>query len=148
VSNELGIKQTEPGVTYLGDVAVLTDIIETFTRDVLHALDQFHSQDITRDEGMAAIEKSCKEFGDIFAGENPLYEPAPWHGSRGSGKIRATVPGIKGGNVQTAWAGYFRWLSTQIVKVHNEMNEGMADEEAGPAMKIGMRSAVEFLAGL
>jgi hypothetical protein len=76
------------------DVEVVSDIIETFTSDVLHQMDLFHSQEITRDAVKASIEASCREFGDIFAGENPLYEPAPWHGPRLAGKILALVPGL------------------------------------------------------
>jgi hypothetical protein len=127
------------------DVKVVSDMIEAFTRDVLHQMDLFHSQDTTRDAAMASIEASCKEFGDIFAGENPLYEPAPWHGPRLAGKILATVPGVKGANVPTTCGNYFRWLSTQIVKVHTAMNEGMIVEEAGPTIRVGMREAVTFL---
>ena len=127
------------------DVEVVSDIIATFTSDVLHQLDLFHSQDITRDAAMASIEASCKEFGDIFAGENPLYEPAPWHGPRLAGKVLALVPGVKGANVPTTCGNYFRWLSTQIVKVHTAMNEGMIVEEAGPTIRVGMREAVTFL---
>jgi hypothetical protein len=127
------------------DAEVVSDIIETFTRDVLHHLDLFHSQETTRDAAMASIEASCKEFGDIFAGENPLYEPAPWHGPRLAGKILALVPGVKGADVETTCGNYFRWLSVQIVKVHTAMNEGMIEEEAGPVIRAGMLDAVEFL---
>jgi hypothetical protein len=127
------------------DSEVVSDIIETFVRDVLHALDQFHSMELTREVAMAAIEASCKEFGDIFAGANPLYEPAPWHGPRLAGKILATVPGVKGADVPTTCGNYFRWLSTQITQLHNAMLEGMPDMEAGPTFKVGIKSAVEFL---
>ena len=127
------------------DTEVVSDIIETFTSDVMHQLDLFHSQDSTRDAAMASIEASCKEFGDIFAGENPLYEPAPWHGPRLCGKILALVPGIKGADVPTSCGNYFRWLSTQITQVHTTMNEGMIVEEAGPIIRVGMREAVAFL---
>lgn len=126
-------------------VQVVSDMIEAFTRAVLHQMDLFHSQETTRDAAMASIEVSCKEFGDIFAGENELYEPAPWHGPRLAGKILALVPGVKGADVQTTCGNYFRWLSTQIVKVHTAMNEGMIVEEAGPIIRVGMREAVAFL---
>jgi hypothetical protein len=146
--DELGIHQTAKGVTYLGDINVIEDIVKTFTSDVMHQLDLFHSQETTRDAAMASIEASCKEFGDILAGENPLYEPAPWHGPRLAGKILALVPGVKGANVPTTCGNYFRWLAVQITQVHNAMNEGMPDEEAGPTIKVGIKSAIEFLAGL
>jgi predicted aconitase with swiveling domain len=127
------------------DVKVVSDMIEAFTRAVLHFMDQFHSRELTREAAMLAIESQCRIFGGVFAGENPAFEPAPWHGPRLAGKILALVPGVKGADVETTCGNYFRWLSVQIVKVHTAMNEGMIEEEAGPVIRVGMLDAVEFL---
>lgn len=53
---------------------------------------------------------------------------------------------MKYGNSQkNAVAEYFRWLAKQVIRVHTEMHMGMADSEAGPVMRDGMKQAVRFL---
>jgi len=131
---------------YLGDLFTVSAMIEDFVRRVLQVLDSFHAEEMPREASIALISAMCQDLGRIFLGKDDRYQIAPWHGLRLSGKIRALVPGVSG-DAQAVVSGYFEWIAKQIIQVSNEMNNGMADAQAGPAIHYGMKDAVQFLLG-
>jgi hypothetical protein len=141
--------KTLDGRPFLGDKKVVSRLVQDFVTFVLQTLDDFHAGKIGRDDGIAAIESKCMAYGGIFAGTDEAYQSAPWMGSRLAGRVMACVPGSKwGASRENAIAEYFRWLSKQVIHVHTEMLNGMADEEAGPVVQAGIRSAIRFLMGM
>lgn len=136
---------TPDGRPYMGDMAVVSGLVETFYKGVLRARHDYVADAATREASLQLIEDYCSECGDIILGRDPDYQPAPWNGPRLGGTIRALVPGIN--PQEDMGAEYFRWLAKQVLSVATAMEQGMADEEAGPLLQAGMRQAVRFLLG-
>lgn len=132
---------------YLGDPSVVGMVVTTFVWQVLDAFKAFQRREKTRDEAMATIENLAKKAGGALVGEVPGYVPAEVSPAPLRGRIRAqdAIPLHPGEEPEVS---LFRWLGVQAVQAAKAIEEGMAGEEAGPALQIVMRDTVRLILGV
>jgi hypothetical protein len=131
----------------LGDFGVVAEIMARFANQVMGLWAEFTDGRKTQAEVWAELEVLCLEHAGIWRGEDPDFTPAPWRTEATlKGKIVVWVPGITAeGDVI---ARYFKFLGRQILKGCQEVQDGMALEQAGPMLKVILTDAAEKLAGV
>ena len=138
---------TTAPIQSLGDYPVVATVVGEFAQKVMDLWANYTDGDSTQQESMDALGALAADTAAIFKGERPGYQIVPWRDEAMlAGKIVAWVPGITAeGDVITR---YFKFLGRQILKGCQEVQDGMALEQAGPMLKVILTDAAEKLAGV
>lgn len=124
------IPETVPeGVFYLGDAAVVDNLLAKFANAVLASYDQFLRGTEAREVVMPEIEALCETYGDVLMGRDERYAIAPWQGAKLKGKFLAMIPSMKGGD--EPGAAMCRHLALMCIKASLALADGHDEDDVG-----------------
>ena len=132
--------------SYLGNYNDILAIMHGFVGKVMETHDAIATEAVSAGDGAATIRKHVQDMAAIFKGQNPDYEEADYLSEAAlAGKIVGWVPGIDpAGDII---AEFFERIAKKVIKVCQEVQDGMAEEQAGPELQWLIRDIAQSLVG-
>mgnify|MGYP001088882617 CR=1 FL=1 len=132
---------------YLGNYNDVLQLLFGFATNVAGIIDGISDGRMTPEQGNAAIGAEVDRMARIFKGKDPDYTQAEYMSTAAlAGKVVAwvrTIPG-HGDPIRT----FFERIAMKVVKICTEVQNGMAEEQAGPELQVFLQSVGERLTGV